>query len=75
LVCLGVLLVGLGWVVEIGKHAVGRLDVLLALCFFLLLRDFIDLVLNNHVRIVVQIFDSEFGIELILLRNRCFSLR
>lgn len=68
LVGLGIFLVGLRRrVIEIWKHAVGSLDILLTLCFFLFLRNFINLILNNHVWIVIQIFDSELGIKLILL--------
>ena len=46
----------------------GALDVLLAFSLFLFLRNLVDLILNNHVGvIVVQVIKPEFRIQLVLL--------
>lgn len=58
------------------KVMVGRVDILLAFSFFLLWRNFVNLVLHDHVRVVchrsIQIFNAKFRITLIsMICNSC----
>jgi hypothetical protein len=52
----------------------GTLDVLLALCLLLLLRHLIDLVLNHHIG-VVDVFQPEFRVQLILVGKLFLLIR
>ena len=50
----------------------GTLDVLLRFGLLLLLRYFINLILYNHVWVVVQVVQAELRVELVLVREEQF---